>query len=62
MNGQTLGLICTTILAALVIVSYTVLTGMDKDTSGLLELAGGLGIATLAQGAALLKAGGGTSS
>ncbi len=61
MNNQTIGLICTTFLAALVVVGYIVLTGLERDTSGLLELAGGLGIATLAQGAALLKPGAGSS-
>jgi hypothetical protein len=56
-NTQTIGLIGTFILAALVLVCYTVLTGMDKDTESLLNIVGGLGIAGVVQGAALIRPG-----
>lgn len=56
MTTQTIGLIGTFVLAALVLVCYTVLTGLDKDTADLLAIVGGLGIAGVVQGAAIIKA------
>jgi hypothetical protein len=61
-NNQTIGLIATAVLAGIGLIGYIVLTALDKDTSGLQTIIGGLGLATLAQGAAILKPGGGSSS
>lgn len=57
MNSQTIGLIGTFVLASIVLIAYTVLTAMDKDTADLLAIVGGLGIAGVVQGAALIKPG-----
>lgn len=55
MNTQVIGLIGTFVLAGLVLICYTVLTAFDKDTADLLAIVGGLGIAGVVQGAAILK-------
>ena len=57
MNTQIIGLVGTFILAGLVLICYTVLTGLDKDTTDLLSIVGGLGIAGVVQGAALITPG-----